>query len=164
MANDMADSGNDVRQPGAFKWNPAHPIGTCGRCGGEMVHNVPRLGPDGGFVHKATGTILCKKPTQQTPSSISYGMATAGSPAPQVSPAIAKHCPFCGSAPVGRRLCSIYNVNALDMFLGCENEQCEVHPSVKRYAVGTNCGSPEEMIGRSDAMERELLEKWNSRA
>lgn len=39
--------------------NPAHPIGTCGDCGEEMVYNVPRIGPDGGFVHEATGKLLC---------------------------------------------------------------------------------------------------------
>ena len=42
-----------------FKWNPAHPIGTCGRCGAEMRYNVPRLGPDGGFVHAANGGLDC---------------------------------------------------------------------------------------------------------
>ncbi len=45
---------------GAFPYphNPAHQIGTCGTCGGEMRYNVPRLGPDGGFVH-ATGSLDC---------------------------------------------------------------------------------------------------------
>jgi len=43
----------------AFSYNHAHPIGTCGKCGREMVHNVPRLGKDGGFVHKDTGSFLC---------------------------------------------------------------------------------------------------------
>jgi hypothetical protein len=42
-----------------FRHNPAHPIGTCSQCGGEMIYNVPRLGPDGGFVHKATGRSFC---------------------------------------------------------------------------------------------------------
>jgi len=45
--------------PGSFGWNPAHPIGTCTKCGAEMIYNVPRLGPDGGFVHVATGSPLC---------------------------------------------------------------------------------------------------------
>ncbi len=43
-----------------FPWNPRHPIGTCQQCGGEMVYNVPRLGPDGGYVHKETGKLLCQ--------------------------------------------------------------------------------------------------------
>ena len=32
---------------------------TCGKCGAEMTYNVPRLGPNGGFVHKATGRLEC---------------------------------------------------------------------------------------------------------
>lgn len=42
-----------------YTHNPAHLIGTCADCGEEMIHNVPRMGPDGGFVHKATGYVLC---------------------------------------------------------------------------------------------------------
>jgi hypothetical protein len=42
-----------------YKWNPAHPIGTCGLCGGEMIYNVPRLGADGGYCHKETDDIRC---------------------------------------------------------------------------------------------------------
>ena len=42
--------------------NPAHPIGTCRGCGEEMTYNVPRLGPDGGFVHKWTGRYECSSP------------------------------------------------------------------------------------------------------
>lgn len=42
-----------------FSHNPAHEIGTCARCGEEMVYNVPRLGPVGGFVHKSDGQYLC---------------------------------------------------------------------------------------------------------
>lgn len=42
-----------------FSWNPAHPLGTCARCGEEMVYNIPRLGADGGFVHKETRQLLC---------------------------------------------------------------------------------------------------------
>lgn len=34
-------------------------IGTCGHCGAEMRYNVPRLGPNGGYVHKATGRFDC---------------------------------------------------------------------------------------------------------
>jgi len=34
-------------------------IGTCGHCGKEMTHNVPRLGNSGGFVHKETGKFEC---------------------------------------------------------------------------------------------------------
>ncbi len=47
--------------PFQYPHNPAHQIGTCGTCGGEMRYNVPRLGPDGGFVH-ATGSIECAPP------------------------------------------------------------------------------------------------------
>lgn len=39
--------------------NPQHQIGTCGKCGGEMVYNVPRLGANGGYIHKATGKFQC---------------------------------------------------------------------------------------------------------
>lgn len=39
--------------------NPAHAIGTCATCGEEVVYNVPRLGPSGGYVHKATGQLQC---------------------------------------------------------------------------------------------------------
>ena len=42
-----------------YTWNPAHPIGTCADCGGEMVHNCPRLGANGGYIHKETGSVLC---------------------------------------------------------------------------------------------------------
>jgi hypothetical protein len=42
-----------------YPHNPSHPIGTCTKCGGEMVYNVPRMGPNGGFVHKATGRLVC---------------------------------------------------------------------------------------------------------
>lgn len=41
-----------------YPYNPAHKIGTCGKCGGEMAYNVPRLGPDGGFI-RADGRFLC---------------------------------------------------------------------------------------------------------
>jgi hypothetical protein len=41
------------------KHDPVHPIGTCADCGGEMVYNVPRMGPDGGYVHKNTGRYDC---------------------------------------------------------------------------------------------------------
>lgn len=36
-----------------------HPHPTCGNCGNEMGHNVPRLGDSGGFVHKETGMFEC---------------------------------------------------------------------------------------------------------
>lgn len=45
----------------AFPYNPAHSIGTCAKCGKEMTFNVPRLGLEGGFVHKDTGEFLCAK-------------------------------------------------------------------------------------------------------
>jgi len=38
---------------------------TCSKCKGKMRFNVPRLGPDGGFVHSATGKIQC--PVEMTP-------------------------------------------------------------------------------------------------
>lgn len=31
----------------------------CGKCNKPMRFNVPRLGPDGGFVHADTGSLLC---------------------------------------------------------------------------------------------------------
>lgn len=37
-----------------------HPVPpTCSACGMAMRYNVPRLGPDGGFVHCATGKLAC---------------------------------------------------------------------------------------------------------
>lgn len=49
-----------------FGWNPAHAVGTCSRCGEEMTYNVPRLGPNGGFIHEATGKVECgDQPDQQ---------------------------------------------------------------------------------------------------
>lgn len=43
-----------------FKYNPAHEIGTCAKCGKEMIYNVPRLGAAGGFIHKDTRDFECK--------------------------------------------------------------------------------------------------------
>ena len=34
-------------------------IPTCDTCGEEMKYNVPRLGPNGGFIHSKTNDILC---------------------------------------------------------------------------------------------------------
>lgn len=45
--------------PFRFSYNPDHPLGTCGQCGAELVHNVPRLGNAGGFVHKSSGKVQC---------------------------------------------------------------------------------------------------------
>jgi len=39
----------------------SHPIGTCMQCGKEMAYNVPRLGANGGFVHKDSGSLSCYK-------------------------------------------------------------------------------------------------------
>lgn len=44
---------------GEFSYNPAHAIGTCGTCGAEMAYNVPRLGSNGGYIHKTTGRFEC---------------------------------------------------------------------------------------------------------
>lgn len=55
-SQNTADTASE--QP-TFGWNSNHPIGTCGHCGGEMVYNVPRLGSNGGYVHKSTGSLLC---------------------------------------------------------------------------------------------------------
>lgn len=35
---------------------------TCAKCGRAMRFNVPRLGPNGGFVHSETGDFLCTTP------------------------------------------------------------------------------------------------------
>lgn len=48
---------------GRFSHNPAHPVGTCESCGEEMIFNVPRLGSNGGFIHKRTGQYLCDSPS-----------------------------------------------------------------------------------------------------
>lgn len=42
-----------------YGYNPKHYIGTCRRCGGEMVYNVPRFGAHGGFIHQESGRFLC---------------------------------------------------------------------------------------------------------
>jgi hypothetical protein len=44
-----------------FPHNPEHQVGTCSLCGEEMSYNVPRLGPDGGFVHFNTNSLNCTK-------------------------------------------------------------------------------------------------------
>ena len=44
-----------------FKYNPDHTIGTCSKCGEEMLFNVPRIGRDGGYIHKSTGKFSCKE-------------------------------------------------------------------------------------------------------
>lgn len=49
-----------IKKSSKFAWNPAHAVGTCADCGEEMVYNVPRLGRNGGFVHKNTHALLCK--------------------------------------------------------------------------------------------------------
>ena len=42
-----------------FVYNPEHAIGTCGDCGREMIHNIPRLGDNGGFIHKENHSYMC---------------------------------------------------------------------------------------------------------
>lgn len=72
-------------QEGAHQHNPAHPIGTCANCGGEMIYNVPRMGPDGGFIHKDTGKVECPAPPptagmsggEPTPEKAALGIALA---------------------------------------------------------------------------------------
>ncbi len=41
-----------------YPHNPDHKVGTCGKCGKEARHNVPRLGEAGGFTH-ADGSPIC---------------------------------------------------------------------------------------------------------
>ena len=43
-----------------YSHNPNYKIGTCLECGEEMVYNVPRLGANGGFIHKETKGLGCK--------------------------------------------------------------------------------------------------------
>lgn len=38
------------------------PYAICGSCDTKMVHNAPRLGDKGGFVHKETGKFECESP------------------------------------------------------------------------------------------------------
>jgi len=45
-----------------FPYNPEHAVGTCAKCGREMIYNVPRLGPGGGFIHKTTMSFDCEGP------------------------------------------------------------------------------------------------------
>jgi hypothetical protein len=41
-------------------YNPSQTVGTCSKCGEEMLFTVPRIGRDGGYIHKSTGKFLCK--------------------------------------------------------------------------------------------------------
>lgn len=47
----------------------------CADCGHAMVHNVPRLGPNGGYVHKDTAQFDCgpRKELQVTSDSMQQG-------------------------------------------------------------------------------------------
>lgn len=57
---DSVGRGNAANPPpGKHPHNPAHECGTCANCGEEMRWNVPRMGPAGGFIHKATGKYEC---------------------------------------------------------------------------------------------------------
>lgn len=51
---------NPAYVPSGYPHNPKHVCGTCSACGEEMVWNVPRLGPVGGFIHKATNSFSCR--------------------------------------------------------------------------------------------------------
>lgn len=56
---------------------------TCGECGKEMRHNVPRLGDSGGFVHADTGSFLCdsiKKEVSNTPRTDENALPTTQGP------------------------------------------------------------------------------------
>ena len=44
-----------------YQYNPDHAVGTCGKCGKEMIYNVPRLGSAGGYIHKETNKLECKQ-------------------------------------------------------------------------------------------------------
>lgn len=56
-----------------YPHNPNHAIGTCANCGEEMVFNVPRLGPGGGYIHKSTGNFQCKPTSASSASGIQQG-------------------------------------------------------------------------------------------
>ena len=62
----------------ASPWNPEHPSGTCADCGKEMVHNVPRLGSRGGYVHKDTMQMECNTPHTQEAPHVSRPHVTVG--------------------------------------------------------------------------------------
>src|ERR1700674_2190513 len=55
----QSPQGNPHEETG-YPYNPKHAIGTCASCGKEMSWNVPRLGPDGGFIHKDSGGFMCE--------------------------------------------------------------------------------------------------------
>lgn len=42
-----------------YPHNPEHPTATCADCGEEMIYNVPRLGANGGYIHKNTQSFGC---------------------------------------------------------------------------------------------------------
>lgn len=42
-----------------YPYDATHEVATCGLCGQEMGYNVPRLGPDGGFIHKHNSSFSC---------------------------------------------------------------------------------------------------------
>lgn len=83
--------------PSEYPHNPDHPIGTCVKCGEEMVYNVPRMGPNGGFIHKATGKYEC------SPSEHTCSFDADGSPcrichktfAQTLEESKQQHCPAC---------------------------------------------------------------------
>lgn len=51
-----------------YAHNPAHLIGTCAKCGEEMIFNVPRLGANGGYVHKSNGKFDCNNSMTPQPT------------------------------------------------------------------------------------------------
>ena len=49
------------------KDNPDKSTGMwCGYCGEAMLYNVPRLGPDGGYVHLKTRKLSCNNAENET--------------------------------------------------------------------------------------------------
>ncbi len=53
--------------PTEYGYNPAHKLGTCGKCGKKMTHNVPRMGDAGGWVHLNGGLDCSPTVTGLTP-------------------------------------------------------------------------------------------------
>jgi hypothetical protein len=61
MPNATAETQKSPEAAGSdtYSYNKSHEIATCAKCGREMRYNVPRLGPDGGYVHNDTGKYDC---------------------------------------------------------------------------------------------------------
>src|SRR5580692_3626853 len=57
---------------------------TCGHCGKPMRFNVPRMGPDGGYVHADTGRLMCDDSGPESQPNLEGGDSPARSNSDQL--------------------------------------------------------------------------------